>query len=96
MLYEELINGSRMILSEPGGYTWTSKDGSKSSCLDIHLTNKLAHICKVTISHYFTLDHATLVVERIDKSMMDSPRVTKRKWGEVDLVWMSQCFNEFW
>ena len=96
MLYEELINGSGMILSEPGGYTWTSKDGSKSSCLDIHLTNKPAHIGKVTISHDFTKDHATLIVERIDKSMMESTRVTKRKWNEVDLVWMKECFNEFW
>ena len=37
-----------------------------------------------------------MIVERIDKSMMESTKVTKRKWNEVDLVWMKECFNEFW
>ena len=96
MLYEELINGAGMVLSEPQGYTWTSRDGTKSSCLDIHLTNKPEHLGNVEIKNDFTGDHCTLIVERIDKSLQGPTRVTKRNWGQVDYVWMAQCFYEYW
>ena len=96
MLYEELINGAGMVLSTPKGFTWTSRDGSKSSCLDIHLTNKPEHLKGVDIRNDFHSDHATLIVERIDKSQQGPSRVTKRSWGKVDYVWMKCAFYEYW
>ena len=96
ILYEELINGAGMVLSEPKGYSWTSRDGTRSSVLDIHLCNKPEHLGGVDLRNDFPGDHCTLIVERIDKSLQGPARVTKRPWGKVDYVWMMCCFAEYW
>ena len=96
LLYEKLINGAGMVLSDPGGYTWTNKDGSLKSCLDIHLCNKPAKTAKVTIANEFFKDHATLIIERAEADVMGDATITKRKWCEVDEIWMSVFFKRFW
>ena len=96
LLYEKLINGAGMVLSEPGGPTWSNKDGSRSSCIDIHLSNRPAKVKSVTISQEFFKDHATLVLERAEADVLGDATVTKRKWSEVDLVWMRSAFWEYW
>ena len=85
-LYEHLINGAGMNLSETDGVTWTSGCGTKSSCLDIHFCNKPNKVHKVTISNEFTKDHQTLVVVRAESDQAGSQTCTKRKWSHVDYV----------
>ena len=95
-LYDKLINGAGMVLTETGRPTWTNKDGSRSSCIDIHLSNRPAKVKNVTVSQNFFKDHATLVLERADADVLGDATVTKRKWNEVDYVWMRCAFWEYW
>ena len=85
-----------MVLTETEGPTWTNKDGSRSSCIDIHLCNKPAKVKKVTVSQEFFKDHATLILERDKADVLGNATVTKRKWIEVDEIWMHCAFWEYW
>ena len=98
LLYEKLINGAGMALSDTGGtWTWVNSDGSLKSVLDIHLCNKPAKTSKVTISNEFNKsDHAALIVERAEADVKGDATVTKRKWHEVDEIWLKVFFREFW
>ena len=94
-LYEHLINGAGMNLSETDGVTWTSGCGTKSSCLDIHFCNKPDKVHKVSTSNEFTKDHQTLIVVRAENDQAGSQSCTKRKWSHVDYVWCTEFYDEF-
>ena len=85
-LYEHLINGSGMCLSEVPGVTWVSADGSRESCLDVHLTNRPDKVKSVKILNEFSSDHQTLVLERTDQDIAGNFGCTKRKWSRVPRI----------
>ncbi len=68
-LYSSLINGAGMILSEGNGDTWVNPDGTRSSCLDIHLCNNPKKVKSVTTTNEFTKDHQTLVLTRREEKV---------------------------
>ena len=94
-LYTQLINGAGMVLTETEGYTWTSPDGTRQSCLDIHLCNRPEKVKSVSITNDFPKDHKTLTLVRADADQAGNPTCTKRKWSEVDLVWCTEFYYEF-
>ena len=95
-MYRTIINGAGMILSDIPGTTWTSKDGSRSSCLDLHFCNKPEKTKSVKISHELEgADHDTMIVERSDKDVAGDFGCTKRKWGQVDYVWCVESYATF-
>ena len=94
-LYEHLINGSGMCFSEVPGSTWVSKDGTRESCLDIHLTNRPDKVKSVKILNEFSSDHQTLVMERTDQDIAGNVGCTKRKWSQVDYIWCVESYAYF-
>ena len=95
VLWEKLVNGAGMLLTETD-VTWTSRDGSKSSCLDIHLCNKPEKVKSVKISYEFTKDHHSLIMTRTDADTAPDSTVTKRKWDKVNYDWMELSYWEWW
>ena len=80
-LWNKLVNGAGMSLTETEGVTWTtSKDGSKFSCLDIHLCNHPEKVKSVEVSYEFTKDHQSLIMMRSDADTASESTCTKRKW----------------
>ena len=96
LLYERVINGAGMILTETEGVTWTSACGTRSSCLDIHLCNRPNKVGSVTLSNDFAKDHQTLVVVRAEADQAGNADCTKQKWSEVSYEWMNAVYYEFW
>ena len=94
-MYDKLMNGSGMGLSDTGGSpTWWNKDRTRSSIIDIHLTNRPDRVKNVTTSYEFHKDHASLIMERAEADVLGDAIVTKRNWKAMDYVWMKCMFWE--
>ena len=95
-MFEKLINGAGMSLTEPDGITWANTDGTRASILDLHFTNDPRKVKSVTTSPEYEGDHQSLVMVRAEADQLGSATATKRPWNKVDYIWVEENYKEWW